>query len=116
MHGRKSSSAAHHVVRQVPADTILERTLWLSDGTAKRPVTVKVGKPYAVDDGNNFVCPFEIRGIKVTTLKGAMGVDSVQALWSALTIIGAALNASAEYKAGRLRWFDDQDDLGFPVP
>ncbi len=99
-----------------PDDTILERTLWLSDGMAKRPVTVKVGKPYSVDDGRNFVCPFEIGGIEVTTLKSAMGVDSVQALWSALMIIGVALNASAEYKTGQLRWFDDQDDLGFPVP
>jgi hypothetical protein len=43
-----------------------------------------------------------------------MGVDAIQALWLAMIVIGASLYTTAEYKSGRLRWFDD--DLGFPAP
>jgi hypothetical protein len=98
------------------SEVILHRTLWLSGDGAKHAVVVRIGRPYPIDDGQNYVCPFEIDGINATSLKKSMGVDSIQALWLALNLIGASLYASAEYKMGRLRWFEDQDDLGFPQP
>jgi hypothetical protein len=80
-----------------------------------QPVTVKIGRPYSIDNGNNFVCPFEIDGFYATSLKSALGLDSVQALWSALRIIGVSLHESDAYRRGDLKWVAGQSDLGFPI-
>jgi hypothetical protein len=97
-------------------DIVAQRTLWVESSTGKRPVVVAVGRPYPIDGGENYECPFTIDGMMATSLRSAKGVDSVQALSLALSIIGASLYTSREYKAGELTWFAGQDDLGFPRP
>ena len=79
-------------------------------------VTVLIGKPQ----------PFRMVAIGIVLIKlwdrlrsgrYTGGVDEVQALVLALSMIGAELYCSEEYRAGRLKWDCGRDgDLGFPVP
>lgn len=91
------------------------RELVLKDENGDRPVTVRIGMPRPFDDGQDYFCPFEIDGMGKTTVQRAGGVDAVQALRLAMTMIGITLYASEEAKAGQLRWLDEYGDLGFPV-
>ncbi len=93
---------------------IASRELTL-DETGK--VTVLIGKPQQFGD-IDWYCPYQIIGIRSGKVKRAEGVDSVQALVLALSIVGAKLYCSQEYEAGRLSWDGGtvKGDLGFPVP
>lgn len=91
------------------------RELVLKDKDGDQPVTVRIGMPQPFDDGHDYYCPFEINGIGETTVQRAGGVDAVQALQLAMTMIGITLYASEEAAAGQLRWLDEYGDLGFPV-
>ena len=84
----------------------------------KRTVTVLIGKPQQLPDGEDWYCPHQKVGIGSGTVKCAIGIDPVQALALALSMVGAELYCSAEYEAGRLRWDCGrvEGDLGFPVP
>lgn len=96
------------------APAIARRTLRLNCDGGERSVVVTIFMPEP--HGDDYICRFLIDGINCTSVPGAKGVDPIQAIILALTIIGAALYTSAEYTNGRLRWLDDSDDLGFPRP
>ena len=82
---------------------------------ADATVTVMIGKPKPFPDGQDYYCPYQIRGLGSEGVRYAGGVDSVQALVMALEGIRTTLSTSQEAKAGRLNWLD-QSDLGFPLP
>ncbi len=85
------------------------------DGSEK--VTVLVGKPQPFSNGVDWYCPYQTLGVGSGQVRYAGGVDEVQALVLALSMIGAELYCSEEYRAGRLKWDCGRDgDLGFPVP
>ena len=59
--------------------------------------------------------PFQIIGIGSQNTHLAEGTDAVQALQSAMILIGANLNHLNNELGGRLKWNgDDSGELGFP--
>jgi hypothetical protein len=80
-------------------------------------VTVQIGKPQQLAD-IDWYCPYQKIGIGSGKVKRAEGVDPVQALAFALSMLGAELYCSQEYEAGRLSWDGGavKGDLEFPVP
>ena len=81
-------------------------------------VEVLIGKPERCQDGVDWYCPYQKIGIGSGRVMRAQGVDAVQALVLALTMLGAELYCSKEYEAGRLSWDCGavKGDLGIPVP
>lgn len=89
------------------------RTLVLSTAAGNADVVVKVDAPYRERDA--WACAFEIGWPTDPVRRVAHGVDGVQAMLNALTLIGAFLYGSAEHRAGRLSW-TKHGGYGFPVP
>jgi hypothetical protein len=81
-------------------------------------VEVLIGKPEPCPDGVDWYCPHQTVGRGSGEVRYAIGVDTVQALILALSMVGAELYCSEEYSAGRLTWDCGavKGDLGFPVP
>jgi hypothetical protein len=81
-------------------------------------VTVLIGKPEKFPDSEDYYCPYQIVGIKRSSIRYAGGVDAVQALDLALKMIGADLYTADEAKSGALSWRggSGEGDLGFIKP
>jgi len=94
---------------------VATRKLVLKSADGERPVTVRIGMPQLFDDGHDYFCPFEIDGLGANKVLRAGGIDAVQALQLAMTMIGMTIYASEEAAAGQLQWLDEYGDLGFPV-
>lgn len=93
---------------------IANREIVLADG---KEVIVTIGKPEKFPDSEDYYCPYQIIGIGNEKVRYASGIDSIQALFLALKMIGADLYTSNEAKAGVLSWKGgEKGDLGFPVP
>ncbi len=94
---------------------IAERELSLDGATAVR---VLIGAPKQRINRDDWYCPYQTDGIGSGRVGISYGVDSVQALVLALSMVGAELYCSREYEAGRLSWDCGavKGDLGFPVP
>lgn len=96
-------------------EIIASRMLYLIDEQGnKRPVSVFVGKPQpSLSDG--YECPFQIIGIGNQNTEAGHGRDSIQALKTALILIGATLRQLNEDVGGRLVWEEGaRGELGFP--
>lgn len=65
----------------------------------------------------HYICRYKINGLDNTLNGYAMGVDSIQAFYLTLQLIGNRLYTTNEFKNSRLRWpcSIDRFDLGFPV-
>ncbi|MFD3508110.1 DUF6968 family protein [Nocardia sp. NPDC058666] len=73
------------------ADPVASRTVRTGDG----PLRVVIGRPGPDPERpRNFVCPFGIEGRRGGS---APGLDEVQALISAIQIIGAALDLPSDW-------------------
>jgi uncharacterized protein DUF6968 len=96
-------------------DVIATRELAL-DGNQK--VEILIGKPQRCQDGIDWCCPHQTLGIGSGKVRCAIGVDTIQATIFALSMVGAGLYCSQEYRDGRLSWDCGavKGDLGFPVP
>ncbi len=88
----------------------------LLDGDPK--ARVLIGIPKRRTDNDEWYCPYQTIGIGSGRVGISYGIDSIQALVLALSMVGAELYTSEEYKAGRLTWDCGavKGDLGFPVP
>jgi len=96
-------------------EIIATRKLYFIDESDnKRTVSVFVGKPEESSDPPGYHCPFQIIGIGSQGTNVANGSDSIEALQSAMTLIGENLNHLNNELAGRLKWNGDANDLGFP--
>ncbi len=96
-------------------EVIATRTLTL-DGT--KQAKILIGKPQRFPNGESWYCPYQTLNVGLDRVLYAGGVDEVQALILALSMIGAKLYTSDEYREGRLTWDCGavKGDLGFPVP
>ncbi|WP_374046442.1 DUF6968 family protein [Massilia antarctica] len=109
MHG---SQLAVLVVKQIQkvneATMFYERTLFFtpSTGSGGRIITVKIGTPYfpAKTDGMEmfYACPVQLG--TTSSASEAFGIDHMQALGGALSIIHIYLRELCE--GGELRWTD----------
>jgi hypothetical protein len=92
-------------------EVIAERLLEGEHEGRSITVTVKVGKPVPDPDGL-WTCPYLISSPIKEKRFYAGGVDSVQALYLALHMIGAELRSG--YREVRPRWYG-REELGFPT-
>lgn len=81
----------------------------------KRPVSVFIGKPEPSRDATGYECPYQIIGIGNQKTCVGHGSDSIQALKTAMILLGANLNHLNNELGGRLVWNGGpQGELGFP--
>ena len=97
-------------------EIIASRMLHLVDDDGqKRPVSVFIGKPQPSNDGVGYECPFQIIGVGSQNTHVGHGRDSIQALKTALVLLGANLSQLNEELGGRLTWEGSvSGQLGFP--
>ena len=97
-------------------EIIASRMLYLIDEQgAKRPVSVFVGKPQPSNRDPGYECPFQIIGIGSQNTLVGRGCDSIEALKTALTLLGSKLHELNEELGGGLVWEGGSPgELGFP--
>ena len=89
------------------------RLYFLDEANNKRTVSVFLGKPQQSSTG--YHCPFQVIGIGSQQTQLARGVDSIQAVQSALILIAESLNHLNDEIGGKLGWESGcQGELGFP--
>ena len=93
---------------------IATRLLILRDGGAPHEIPVHVHAPEKAEI--DWICRFEIGWPGKKAERWGAGVDAVQALLSALQMIGAELNTSDQHKSGALTWLSPGHGYGFPGP
>ncbi|MFW1859215.1 DUF6968 family protein [Acinetobacter defluvii] len=80
---------------------------------SEEKITIHVFKPFL--DEEDYRCDFEIIGFLNNIKSYAMGSDSIQALFLALSRIAIILYTSEEYKHGRLTLYGSLNlDLPYP--
>jgi len=84
------------------------------NGVSVGQVIVRLAKPEKIPGEDDFSCGYQILGLGTEAVRTAVGVDAVQALFLAMTKIGADLYTSAEASTCKLSWHGDKN-LGFPV-
>jgi hypothetical protein len=81
----------------------------------KRPVSVFIGKPQASADSSGYFCAYQIIGIGNQETQIGHGRDSIQALKTAMVLLGATLNNLNNEIGGKLVWNGDRKgELGLP--
>lgn len=97
-------------------EIIASRMLHVIDENGhKRPVSVFIGKPQPSRNASGYACPYQIIGIGSQEAQVGHGQDSIQALKSALVLLGANLHHLNDELGGRLYWDGDPaGELGFP--
>ncbi len=83
------------------------------DGEAAFHVHVHV--PVLEPDGITWRCSYRLDGPLTKRWRYALGDDSMQALVLALQIISVELELCEENRAGRLGYFAEPGDFGFPA-
>ena len=73
-------------------------------------VLVRFGKPVQKDDDGSWFCPYSITSSKGERLFYGAGLDALQALRIAISMVAAEL--ATRYADLQLRWSGDED-LGF---
>jgi hypothetical protein len=86
-------------------------TLRAASGEVKIPIRVYAPERSKVD----WICQFEIGWPEEKAERWGAGVDAVQALLSALQMIGVEIYASHYHETGRLEWLGPGRGYGFPV-
>jgi hypothetical protein len=82
-------------------------------------VQILVGKPHIFPKGEGiegyYYSPFQILGVKMDMVMHSSGIDEIEAIKSAMRMVGARLCNHPLAVAGKLRWEHGQteSDLGF---
>lgn len=77
---------------------IASRRFELGDKT----VELLLGAPVSDDDGENYFCPFEVKGLGNEKVRRIGGVDSLQALILGISCAAAYLSTRPEAESGEL--------------
>jgi hypothetical protein len=93
--------------------SVMTRILKLQKDGAVRDVTVRIFWPVVDDAG--WDCRWEIDWPGRSRSNSGRAVDAVQAMFNALTMVGAELYCSDAHKAGQLMWDQEWRGYGFPV-
>ncbi len=98
---------------ELPFEPIAERVLEMEvddpNGSGKGALTVEFGKPTWVE-GQGFACVFRMTAMGRTHISPARGIDPVQALQAAFTMVGRQLTGMG--RQHRITFLGG-DDLGF---
>jgi hypothetical protein len=97
-------------------EIIAERVLTLvhDDGDTTQ-VVVRLGKPQASPDGDEFHCVCQIAGIGEEKIHKIYGIDAFQALQLTLRYISVKLDQYRRSSNIVLYAWERGDDLGFPL-
>ena len=102
---------------QFPVTTVTARRVleFLPEVGRARAVVVRIGRPRRDRKHVNgdWVCPFDITGIRGRHKRWIFGIDGVQALSLALHFIPTELRSLAQRAGGRLR-FLGEEGVAFP--
>jgi hypothetical protein len=93
---------------------IATRELTLRAGALTQKIVIQVFSPEKSINGS-WSCRYEIGWPDKKKIVEAGGFDAMQALISALQMIGADLYATNYHKAGQLFWDKPGQGYGFPV-
>ena len=103
-------------MREYELGPIVAERILTVEGTPSVQITVLMGAPRIGAENGDYVCPVQILGIGDEKVWGVYGVDAFQAMQLGLEIIGVELYVKLNRKLdGKIRW-NDQLDLGFPLP
>lgn len=94
---------------------IAQRIIKCPDG---QTIEVRMGKPQWRDQGRTeSLCAIEVVAPSTTKTLQVSGIDAFQAIELAMKMIGTELVVLnvAEYSGG-LRWLEQENNLGFPLP
>jgi hypothetical protein len=91
----------------------ITRIFKLQSGGTMQDVPVRLFWP--ISDDKAWDCRWEIDWPDGPRTNSGRGVDAIQALINAMTMIGAEIYSSEAHKAGVLSWSDDWRGYGFPV-
>jgi hypothetical protein len=92
---------------------ILSRKLTLMGAGGELDVPIRIHLP--IDKQGHWECEYEIGWPEASKRSKAGGIDSVQALMSAMQRIGSELYASDAHHSGNLRWERPGGGYGFPL-
>jgi hypothetical protein len=93
---------------------IATRTLKLRDADGDTDIPIRVFAPEEASDGS-WSCHYEIDWPEGLWSMKSGGVDSVQAIFLALQMIGSEIYATTYHKAGQLFFESPGRGYGFPV-
>src|SRR5665213_3927144 len=93
---------------------IASRTLSLRHDNGDVAIPIQIYAPE--QNGAQWICRFGIAWPEGHGERWGAGGDAVQAIFHALTMIGAELYASRQHQAGELGWLEPNQGYGFPVP
>ena len=97
-------------------EIIATRMLYVVDEQGNsRPVSVFIGKPQPSADSSGYQCSYQIIGIGNQKTHTGHGRDSIQALKTAMILLGASLNHLNHEIGGKLVWNGgSKGELGLP--
>jgi hypothetical protein len=93
---------------------VLTRILKLRDHGRDVEITVRISWPG--QEQRSWACRWEIIWPDRRRSNFGRGTDAVQALISALQMVGSELYFSDEHRSGNLWWVEKWVGYGFPVP
>ena len=93
---------------------MMRRGLTYRSDTGDLAVPVTIHAPLKGE--HDWSCAYEIGWPDGTHRGHGYGIDATQAMLLALKAIGADIYTSDFHRAGRLRWLEQGDGYGFPVP
>ncbi len=73
---------------------------------------IRIGKPYKYSEDLNWCCPYEIVTKTHRTIRGTIGIDSLQTLELTMKSLLTEIEYWESSKHGKFR-FLDEDDAGF---
>ncbi len=82
-----------------------------ANGNLAHRIKVTIGKPIQLAD-REWTCPYRISGLGDDAIYQVNGLDAIQAIKCAFTVIDGILKGSEPFQNGRLKWNGD-NDLGF---
>jgi hypothetical protein len=91
----------------------MTRILKLQSDGVTHDIPVRLWWP--IQDDKAWDCRWEIGWPDGPRANSGRGIDAIQALMNALTMIGAEIYSSEAHKSGLLSWSDDWSGYGFPV-
>jgi uncharacterized protein DUF6968 len=97
-------------------EIIASRMLHVMDEQGnKRPVSVFIGKPQPAADSSGYHCAYQIIGIGNQETQIGHGRDSIQALKTAMNLLGTTLDSLNHEIGGKLVWNGAaKGELGLP--
>lgn len=100
-------------------EVIAERKLvYIDEHGVERPALVQLGMPRESTEHDGYVeCFYRITGLDYERGGSGIGVDSIDAIRSAMNLIAMDLDYVRGLMEGEIRWEAGEDsDLGFPMP